>query len=130
MVKTQGGDSEYIYHADKFEPAKYHQDFIAPQDGWVVKMDTEICGKTAVVLGAGRETKDSAIDPKAGIYFYKKTGDKVKAGETVATLCASDKEKLKAGVEYLKNGYFFGNQQVDPMKNIIAEVTKDSVIDN
>lgn len=130
MVKTQGGDSEYIYHADKFEPAKYHQDFIAPQDGWVVKMDTEICGKTAVVLGAGRETKDSAIDPKAGIYFYKKTGDKVKAGETVATLCASDKEKLKGGVEYLKNGYFFGDQQVDPMKNIIAEVTKDSVIDN
>ena len=130
MVKTQGGDSEYIYHADKFEPAKYHQDFIAPQDGWVVKMDTEIGGKTAVVLGAGRETKDSAIDPKAGIYFYKKTGDKVKVGETVATLCASDKEKLKAGVEYLKNGYFFGNQQVDPMKNIIAEVTKDSVIDN
>lgn len=63
-------------------------------------------------------------------YFYKKTGDKVKAGETVATLCASDKEKLKAGVEYLKNGYFFGDQQVDTMKNIIAEVTKDSVIDN
>lgn len=62
--------------------------------------------------------------------FYKKTGDKVKAGETVATLCASDKEKLKGGVEYLKNGYFFGDQQVDPMKNIIAEVTKDSVIDN
>lgn len=127
MVDAQGGDKEYIYHPEKFEKAAYQKDIIASVDGWITKMDTEICGKTAVVLGAGREKKDSPIDSKAGIRFYKKTGDSVKTGEVLATLYASDKTKLEAGYKYLQTGYTFGSTFVETMKSVIARVTKDGV---
>lgn len=128
MVEAQGGDSEYIYHPDKFSKAEYQKDILAKESGWVTKMETEICGKTAVVLGAGRETKDSPIDSKAGIRFFKKTGDQVQKGDVLATVYASTQEKLDAGYQYLLSGYSFGKQPVDRWDSVLAQVTKDSVI--
>ena len=43
-----------------------------------------LTAKTSVMLGAGRETKDSEIDYTAGIIIEKKTGDYVKKGERIA----------------------------------------------
>jgi pyrimidine-nucleoside phosphorylase len=51
-----------------------------------------------VALGAGRATKDSAIDYAAGIILEKKTGDAVKCGEVIARLYAND-ESFFAGAE-------------------------------
>ena len=56
-------------------------------------MNTEECGKAAVLLGAGREVKDDPIDMTAGIQFNKKTGDAVKQGDIVAIAYSSSKEK-------------------------------------
>ena len=90
-------------------------------------MDTEKCGKTAVILGAGRETKESVIDPKAGIRFYFKTGEYVEKGEVLAELYASDQEKLKDAVKYLKTAYQYSDAAVTPMEEIIGYVTRDYV---
>ncbi|MCD7826318.1 MAG: thymidine phosphorylase [Clostridiaceae bacterium] len=128
MVAEQGGDSTYIYHTEKFPKAKYSLDFVAEQDGYVVKMDTEQCGKTAVMLGAGRETKDSLIDSAAGIRFFKKTGQKVRKGDILATLYASKENILAPALSFLKDAYQFGQKQPEPQKNILAKVTKDRVI--
>lgn len=43
----------------------------APQNGWIRQMDAEACGRASMLLGAGRETKDSAIDPAAGIVLCR-----------------------------------------------------------
>ena len=45
-----------------------------------------------MMLGAGRETKDSPIDYSAGIILRKKFGDEVHAGESLATLYCSDEK--------------------------------------
>lgn len=127
MVERQGGDSSYIYHPEKFTSAKYEYKLRMKVSDYITHMDTEICGKTAVVLGAGRETKDSSIDTKAGIRFFYKTGDYVKAGETLAVLYSSDEKKLKEGVSCLEKAYTFGNRPVEVMKEIIAYVSKDGV---
>lgn len=125
MVERQGGDASYIFHPEKFIPASYKRDFLAPEDGYISAMDTEICGKTAVVLGAGRETKESRIDSKAGIRFYKKTGDAVKKGDVLATLYSSEEEKLKEAEKYLVKAFSFGKTRGNVMKEIIAKVTKE-----
>jgi pyrimidine-nucleoside phosphorylase len=49
-------------------------------------MDCALSGKTATLLGAGREKKGDAIDLAAGIVLTKKTGDYVHEGETLAYL--------------------------------------------
>ncbi len=120
MVKAQGGDESYIYHPKKFTEAQYCRDFIMSEDGYIVKMDTEKCGKTAVILGAGRETKESMIDPSAGIKIYHKTGEYVKKGEVLATLYASDENKLFEAMRYIEGVYSIGTQKVDPQEEILA----------
>lgn len=127
MVKAQGGDESYIYHPEKFEEAPYQKKLIADQSAYISAMDTEKCGKTAVILGAGRETKESVIDPKAGIRFYFKTGEYVEKGEVLAELYASDQEKLKDAVKYLKTAYQYSDAAVTPMEEIIGYVTRDYV---
>jgi len=90
-------------------------------------MDTEHCGRSAVILGAGREVKESVIDFTAGIKFYKKTGDYIKSGDIIAELYSSDKEKLDKASEYIKQAYYFGSENVSKNKTIIAYITKDEV---
>ena len=63
-------------------------------------MDTEKVGLACMALGAGRQRKDDIIDPAAGIVLHKKTGDNVEAGETVATLFASDKKLFAEAAEH------------------------------
>lgn len=128
MVKEQGGDERYIFETERFEEAAYKNKFIAEKEGFIYRMDTELCGKTSVILGAGRATKDSKIDSKAGIRFYKKTGSYVKKGEVLATLYASDEKKLKEAGEYLKAGYEFSEKKPPSQNAIIARVTKNGVI--
>ncbi len=93
MVKAQGGDDSVLRDYDKFPKAPCACEILADNDGFVAKMNAELLGKISVMLGAGRETKDSPIDYSAGIILRKKFGDEVHAGESLATLYCSN-EKL------------------------------------
>ncbi len=86
MVKAQGGDERVIYDTDLFEKAKYSYAVVANKEGYITHVNTEGYGIAALVLGAGRNTKEDVIDFKAGIILNKKTGDYITKGETVATL--------------------------------------------
>lgn len=127
MVEMQGGDVSYIYHPEKFQKAPFEKELLSPVNGFITSMDTEACGKTAVILGAGRETKESVIDTKAGIRFYKKTGEEVKQGEVIAVLYSSSENKLQEAVQFLPSAYTFGGEKPQVMKSIIAIVTKNGV---
>lgn len=98
MVKAQGGDDSVLRDYDNFDKAPFSREVLADGDGFVAKMNAELLGKVSVMLGAGRETKDSPIDFAAGIVLHKKFGDEVHAGESLATLYASD-EKLFVAAE-------------------------------
>lgn len=127
MIKAQGGDETYLYHTEKFKKSSFEKEFIAKESGYIDRMDTEICGKTAVILGAGRETKDSIIDSAAGIRFYKKTGEWIEKGDILATLYSSDEKKLETAVSYLEAAYIFGENKPKMMKAILARVSKNGV---
>ena len=65
----------------------------------------------AVLLGAGREKKTDTIDYGAGIVLYKKTGDKVSVGETIAILYAENEERLKKGECIFNTSYIIGDEK-------------------
>lgn len=118
MVERQGGDGSYIENPDQFEKAVYQHEIIANNSGYIGKMNTEECGKAAVLLGAGREVKDDPIDMTAGIQFNKKTGDAVKQGDIVAIAYSSSKEKLQKGVQKISNIYDI----VDKRPQVVPEI--------
>jgi len=127
MVEAQGGDPSVILDTDKFEKAPFTKQIIAEKEGYIAAMDTEACGIASSMLGAGRETKESAIDFTAGIILARKVGDYVKKGDLLATMYTS-KEELFAGAEkrYVSALTFAKEKPLDdPL--IFARITKDGV---
>jgi pyrimidine-nucleoside phosphorylase len=98
MVGAQGGDPAWIYDAEKFPKAAHTHTVLAPQDGYITHADAEGYGIAALLLGAGRNTKEDEIDYAAGIRLAAKTGDYVRKGELLATLYANN-ERLFAQAE-------------------------------
>lgn len=99
MVEAQGGDPTFIDHPEQFPKAPVAKVLLSPSFGYLSAMDTEAVGKTALLLGAGRETKDTEIDLAAGLWLHKKTGDFVEKGEPLATFLCKDEALLSAAKE-------------------------------
>ena len=127
MVKAQGGDNRVIYNTDCFEKAPYQKEILAKEDGVIGAMDTEKCGIASVLLGAGRETKDSPVDLSAGILLHKKTGDIVKKGDVLATMFTSKEELFASAEAKYESAITIGNREVTRKPLVYARVTKDGV---
>jgi pyrimidine-nucleoside phosphorylase len=125
MGKAQGGDEEYIRNMKQHVKKPWETEFRATQSGYITHMDTELCGKMAAMLGAGRETKESEIDPDAGILFYCKTGDYVEKGARLATFFGNDEKKVQYVLTQFSKIYTFGEERVEPKKEILGYVTKE-----
>ena len=103
MVEAQGGNAEYIYHPENFAKAPYVREVKLDKDGYIAAVNTEQYGLASLLLGAGRNTKEDVIDLSAGYLLKKKTGDAVKAGDTLAVLYASREELFDAAERTLLN---------------------------
>ena len=101
----------------------YTRDIISDENGYIASMDTEKIGLSALALGAGRTTKDSKIDPSAGISVFKKTGDLIKKGEVIAEICASDPNVLENGEKLYKEALCFSNNPIKRGKVIYKTLT-------
>ena len=122
FVEAQGGDKRYVYEPDRFPKASLTCEVRAQAAGYISAMNTEEIGLTSLVLGGGRETKESEIDLTVGIVFEKKIGAKVRVGDTIAVLHANDKEKLSAATKRLQNALIIGQTPVTPVPHILGVV--------
>ncbi|MFL0246680.1 pyrimidine-nucleoside phosphorylase [Candidatus Clostridium stratigraminis] len=86
LVKIQGGNPEVIENIELLPVAKKHFEVKSTEEGFVAAIEAENIGIAAMLLGAGRKTKEDSIDFAAGITIVKKVGDKVKIGDTLCVL--------------------------------------------
>ncbi|SFC29991.1 pyrimidine-nucleoside phosphorylase [Alkalibacterium subtropicum] len=87
FISAQGGDASVADDPDGVLPkAKYSKDVLAKESGEVSEIVADQIGIAAMMLGAGRETKESQIDLAAGLYVHKKIGDAVEKGEALVTV--------------------------------------------
>ena len=104
FVEAQGGDASVADNPETVLPvASYTKEVLADQDGVVSEIIADQIGIAAMMLGAGRETKESQIDLSAGLYLHKKVGDKVSAGESIATLYSNKAISDEVGERVLTN---------------------------
>ena len=125
MFAAQGGDVSVLDDPDKFQKAKFSRPLIAAESGYLVRMNTEMVGNASVCLGAGRITKEDAIDFAAGIVLHKKTGDKVEQGECLATLYADHEEKFAAAEEMFRAALTFGPEPEPVPALVMAGVNEE-----
>ncbi|NLO98636.1 MAG: pyrimidine-nucleoside phosphorylase [Peptococcaceae bacterium] len=100
FVSAQGGDIVKLKNKElPLSPLKIQ--FQAPAQGYIQNIDARKVGTSAMILGAGRENKESTIDYGAGIYFLKKTGQQVEKGEPLMELYTSDVQKVQPALNLL-----------------------------
>ncbi|WP_338543892.1 pyrimidine-nucleoside phosphorylase [Paenibacillus tundrae] len=92
FLANQGGDASVVDHPDRLPQAQYLIEVPADQDGFVSGIVADEIGTAAMLLGAGRATKESEIDLAVGLMLNKKVGDPVKAGESLVTIHANRKD--------------------------------------
>lgn len=109
-ISHQGGNGNWIENPDNFPKAEFKEDIISEKDCYISSMNAEEIGISSVILGAGREKKEDAIDFSAGIVLNKKTGDKVAKGDIIATLYTNNKNSLKTAKEKFLSAIEFSNE--------------------
>ncbi len=108
FIASQGGDASYVYHPEKFEKTKIEEEVLSKEEGYIQKIVCDEVGICSLILGGGRETKESEIDLSVGLILDKKVGDYVKVGDRLATIYANDEQKMKQAKERLYQTYTFG----------------------
>jgi pyrimidine-nucleoside phosphorylase len=94
IIEAQGGDPRVCGDLSLLPRASEEVPLRAPRDGRVSRIACHAVGQAAMLLGAGRETVDSRIDPAVGLVLHKKVGDLVIEGEPLLTLHVNDKGRL------------------------------------
>ena len=124
MVKAQGGDESFIWKPEQFESPSCAYEVKAPEEGYISHMDTEGIGIASVLLGAGRNTKEDAIDYGAGIILKKKYGEKVMPGDVLAVLYADSQERIQAGADKFLSSCTISQDAPGPETLIYARVSE------
>ncbi len=124
FVQAQGGNAKAVYDTSLLPKASVVEEIVSPQSGYVSKIDCDEIGICSLILGGGRETKDSKIDLSVGLVLHKKVGDQVKTGESLATIYANEHEKAESARERFLNAYHFSKEPVRSaglIKGIVRE---------
>ncbi|MBM5693628.1 pyrimidine-nucleoside phosphorylase [Listeria seeligeri] len=100
FLANQGGDASIVDHPEKLPQAKFQIEVPAKTSGFVSKIIADEIGIAAMILGAGRATKEDEINLAVGLMLRKKVGDPVKAGESLVTIFADQEnvENVKAKI--------------------------------
>ncbi|HFJ9441847.1 MULTISPECIES: pyrimidine-nucleoside phosphorylase [Bacillus] len=100
FLSNQGGDSSIVDNPEKMPQAKYVIDVPAKTSGVISNIVADEIGIAAMLLGAGRATKEDEIDLAVGLMLRKKIGDAVKEGEPFVTIYANREnvEDVKAKI--------------------------------
>lgn len=100
FLSNQGGDASIVDHPEKLPQAKYQIEVPAKSSGFVSQIVADEIGIAAMILGAGRATKEDEINLAVGLMLRKKVGDAVKEGESLVTIFADqeDVENVKAKI--------------------------------
>src|SRR5256885_12701362 len=102
MIEAQGGNPGVVEDASVLPQAKEVEVYKAPRTGVVVQVDPKVVGRAVVAMGGGRLKVDDPVDPTVGFVITVNPGDKVLAGEPIASVFAPDPAGITLGFEALR----------------------------
>jgi pyrimidine-nucleoside phosphorylase len=105
LVEAQGGDGTVVDDYNCLPRTEKTKD-ISLNNGspmYVEGLDARSFGDAACLLGAGRVSTDSIIDPSVGIELLKKVGHVVQANEAIVRIHYQGRDSLEAAEARLEN---------------------------
>jgi pyrimidine-nucleoside phosphorylase len=128
FINVQGGNLSMIDNPDLLPRTDYQIEVRSKEKGYISKIVADEIGIAALVLGAGRETKESMLDLSVGIMLEKKTGAYVNEGDQIAVIHANDLEKAKIAEQKIYNAYYITKDSVPVRPLVFGVVTKEGVL--
>ncbi|MFL6584694.1 MAG: thymidine phosphorylase [Chthoniobacterales bacterium] len=96
LVYAQDGDASALEKLTKIHAAPVERGFPAKTAGSITKMDAELIGRAALLLGAGRHHAADEIDFAVGFSGMKKIGEQVDKGEPLFQIHARSERALSS----------------------------------
>ncbi len=119
FIELSGGDGEVVNNYELLPTPKSVLEVFSEEEGYVTKIKAEEIGKAAMVIGAGRATKEDEVDHAVGIELKKKVGDKVEKGDLIAEIYYNDDKNVESSKNMLLDAYVIGNEKIENIKNIL-----------
>lgn len=91
FIEHQGGSSAEIDDLNLLPQARFTYDITAQESGVIKQITADEIGRAAMLLGAGRTTKDDTIDLGVGLVLHQKVGDHVQTGDIICTVHSNEK---------------------------------------
>ncbi|WP_102692560.1 pyrimidine-nucleoside phosphorylase [Rummeliibacillus pycnus] len=123
FIKGQGGNPAVVDDLSLLPQAKYTFEVPAKEPGFVSHIVADEIGTAAMLLGAGRATKESEIDLAVGLVLRKKVGEAVQAGESLVTIY-SNREDVKEVMDKIYANIEVSTEKVNAPKLIEAIITE------
>lgn len=122
FLTNQGGDASIVEHPERLPQAKYKVEVPARTAGVVSNIVADEIGVAAMLLGAGRATKEDQIDLAVGLMLHKKVGDKVNVGDSLVTIYAN-REDVASVIDKIYSNIAISDHAVAPtlIHRIITE---------
>lgn len=123
MISAQEGNPAVIDDYSLFPTAEKKVEIKAQKDGYIKELDALKVGLAAMLLGAGRENKESEIDLAVGVELKKKIADRVTKGDTLALLHVNDEKNLAEAKAKLTAAYSYSQTKVKAKDLIYEKIT-------
>lgn len=121
MIEAQSGNPKVTENTALLPKAKTELVVPAPSDGYITAMDTEKIGLSAMLLGAGRASKDDEIDKAVGIWMKVRLGDNVKKGDPLAVFYLNDEKNKDEAVRRFTEAISVSAEPVE-VNNLIHQI--------
>jgi pyrimidine-nucleoside phosphorylase len=102
IIEAQGGDPHVLDDPSLLPQAAEVEVFRAPRDGVVARVEPRRVGHAILELGGGRRTIEDAIDASVGFVIPAKPGDRVQAGEPLASVFTRNREGTELALQALR----------------------------
>lgn len=123
MIKWQGGNSDVVDDYSIFGEAeeKIELTYEADEAAYVESIDALKIGQAAMILGAGRMTKEDSIDHTVGIVLNKKAGDKLSKNDVIATIYSNNKSTSES-MQMILDAYLLSKENVKKEPIVIKTI--------
>lgn len=115
LVQAQGGDVGVVDDPERLPRAPWVETVVASRSAYLATVDARTVGETVVALGGGRAKKGDPIDHAVGVIVHHKVGDRVRKGEPLFSVHASDRARGAEAIERLLAAHRFSRQRVVPL---------------
>lgn len=123
VIAAQGGDPLVLDRFDMLPNATGAMEITAPRGGYVSAIDAEEIGLASAMIGAGRDTKEDAVDPAVGVILQVKAGERVDEGGVLCRIYYTREDRLEEAAERVEDAFRLSSNPPEPRELILEVVS-------